>query len=147
MLEEAVGMNDAYHRPPPAISHGGRNSPRDSDADELLRILYRSITEWVKEGETAGGEDDEKDKDSKVSVKAEDEKTTKSGKVKQATTNTLNAIAEYYVDVLAFLQAVAVKSLQVIAAPLSLRADKRARIWFCCWTDVNLPTPPNPAPQ
>ena len=34
-----------------------------------------------------------------------------------------------------------------ITAPLSLRADKRARVWFQRWTDVNLPTPPNPAPQ
>ena len=31
-------------------------------------------------------------------------------------------------DILAFLQAVAVKSPRVIATPLSLRADKKARV-------------------
>ena len=50
-------------------------------------------------------------------------------------------------DVLAFTQAVAIKSPRVIAAPLSLHADKRARVWFQRWTYVNLPTPPKPAPQ
>ena len=50
-------------------------------------------------------------------------------------------------NILAFLQAVAVKSPQVIADPLSLRTDKRVRVWFHHWTDVNLPTLPKPAPQ
>ena len=59
----------------------------------------------------------------------------------------LTTIANYCNDVLALLQAVAVKSPRVITAPLSLRADKRACIWFQRWTDVNLPTPPKPAPQ
>ena len=39
------------------------------------------------------------------------------------------------------------KSPRVIAAPLSLRADKKARVWFQRWTDVHLPKPPTPAPQ
>ena len=30
---------------------------------------------------------------------------------------------------------------------VSLRADKRARVWFQIWTDVNLPKPPTPYPQ
>ena len=48
---------------------------------------------------------------------------------------------------MAFLQAVAVKPPRVIAAPLSIRADKKARVWFQRWTDVHLPKPPTPAPQ
>ena len=32
-------------------------------------------------------------------------------------------------------------------APLSLRADKPARVWFQRWTDVNLPKLPTLAPQ
>ena len=39
------------------------------------------------------------------------------------------------------------KPPRVIAAPLSLRADKKARVWFQRWTDVHLPKPPTPAPK
>ena len=47
---------------------------------------------------------------------------------------------------MAFLQAVAVKSPRVLAAPLSLRADKRARL--VPTMDIrNLPKPPMPTPQ
>ena len=41
-----------------------------------------------------------------------------------------------------FLQAVVFKSPQVTAVTLSLCTDKRARVWFRCWTDTNLPTAP-----
>ena len=50
-------------------------------------------------------------------------------------------------NVLALLQSIAVNSPQVIADPLSLRADKRVHVWFRCWTDVNIPRPTNLAPQ
>ena len=43
-------------------------------------------------------------------------------------------------DILVFLQAVVVKAPWVAAAPLMLRADKRARAWFCCWL-VHHPAP------
>ena len=56
-------------------------------------------------------------------------------------------ITENYDDVLDFLQAVAVKSLRVTAAPLSLCAGKRARTWFFQWDETNLPTPPKIVPQ
>ena len=59
----------------------------------------------------------------------------------------MTTIADYCDDVLAFLQAVAVKYTRFIAAPLSLHADRRAPIWFQRWSDINLPTPPNPVPQ
>ena len=59
----------------------------------------------------------------------------------------LTTIIEDYDDVLALLQAITVKSPKGIVAPLSLCADKRARVWFCCWTDINLPTPPKTDPQ
>ena len=100
----------------------------ESDAGKLLKIFARSITEWAKEGETASEENDNNDKDSKSSVEAEDEKTMKTGKEKLATAETLSTIADYCNDVLAFLQAVAVNSPRVIADPLSLRVDKRARL-------------------
>ena len=48
---------------------------------------------------------------------------------------------------MAFLQAVAVKSQRFISSPLYLGTDKRAHVWFRRWTDNNLPTTPNPAPQ
>ena len=72
---------------------------RESDAGELLEIFDRSITEWAKEGETSGGEDDENDEDREVSVEAEDKKTPKTGKAKQATAETLTTIAENCDDV------------------------------------------------
>ena len=57
------------------------------------------------------------------------------------------AIADNCDDVFAFIQAVAVKSPRVIAAPLYLRADKRAQFWFRWWSDINLPASDNTAPQ
>ena len=79
-------------------------------------------------------------------------KARKLRKAKQdsAETATAETLAPFTVDcndVLAFLQAVAVKSPRVIAAPLSLRAYKKARVWFKRWTDMHLPKPPTPTPQ
>ena len=81
------------------------------------------------------------------SVESDDENTTKKGKENLATTNTLATIADDFGNVLALLQAVTFKSPRVIADPLSLRTDNRACVWFRCWKDVNLPTPPKPDPQ
>ena len=71
----------------------------------------------------------------------------KTGKANLATAKTLAIIAEDCDDFLAFLKAAAVKSLRVIADPLSLHADKRARVWLCCWIYINLPTMPKPDPK
>ena len=59
----------------------------------------------------------------------------KLGKAKQASAETAAAetLTPFAVDCnefLAFLQAVPMKSPQVIAAPLSLCTDKKARVWF-----------------
>ena len=40
-----------------------------------------------------------------------------------------------------------VKSARVLAAPLSVCVDKRTRVWFQQWIDVNLSKPPTLAPQ
>ena len=117
-----------------------------SDTGELLKIFARSITERAEEGEDAEGDDDNENK-SECGVEAEDKNTTKTGKTNQSTANTLATIADNCNGVLTLLQAVAVKSPRVTAAPLSLRVEKRARVWFCCWTDTKLRTPPKPAPQ
>ena len=66
---------------------------------------------------------------SKASAKTPAAKAMKPGKAKQASAKTaavetLTSFAVDCDDVLAFLQAVAVKTPLVIAAPLSLRADK-----------------------
>ena len=117
------------------------------DTGDLLKIFARSITEWAKEGEDASGEDDNDDDKSKGSIEAKERKTTKKGKAKQATTEMLVTITDDCEDVLAFLQAVRVKSPRVTAASLSLCAEKRTRVWFRRWTDTNLPTPTYPDPQ
>ena len=75
-----------------------------------------------------------------------DEKV-KPGKAKQAASDTLTTIADDCINVLAFLQDVAVKSTRVITAPLSLRAYKHARIWFQRLADVNISVMPKPSPQ
>ena len=80
-------------------------------------------------------------------MKEEDEKITKKGKAKQATTETLSTIADGCDDFLDFLQAVAIKSSRFIAAPFFLRTNKCTRVWFRHWTEINLPTLPNLDPQ
>ena len=96
-------------------------------------------------------EEDENDEeeDNKGSEEEEKEEYTNNntGKKKKATYKTLDTITEDYNNVLAFLQAVEVKSLQVTAAPLFLRADKRARIWFQQWSGNNLNNPDKTAPR
>ena len=49
----------------------------ESDTGNILKIFDRFITEWAKERVTASGEDNDNNKDSKVSVESEEEKTTK----------------------------------------------------------------------
>ena len=71
----------------------------------------------------------------------------KQGKAKKSTVETLITIEDNCDNVLSFLQAVKFKSPRVIVAPLSHRADKRARVWFYRWTDVTLTTPVKPYPQ
>ena len=122
-----------------------------SDAGELLKIFARSITEWALDTAPPSEANEASDGDSVVTVEApeasEGKKSRKSKasaetpavearkpvKSKQASADMAAAktLASFTVDcddVLAFLQAVAVKSPRVIAAPLSLRADKKVRV-------------------
>ena len=138
------------------------------DGGELLKIFARSITEWALDGDPSSEADEASDDNSAVTIEAVEAKnpgkakeasaetaaseTKNSGKMKQASAETaaaetLATISDSFDDVLALLQAVAVKSPRVLAVPLSLRADKRARVWFQQWTDANLPKPPTLAPQ
>ena len=109
-----------------AILHG------ESDAGELLKIFDRSITEWLSDADSLSEADEANDNNSVVMIEAAEAKA-KPGKAKQASAETaaaktLATIADYCDNVLVLLQAVAVKSPRVLAAPLSLRADKRARL-------------------
>ena len=133
-----------------AIIHG------KSDTSELLKIFSRSITEWALDAAPTSEADEASNDNSVVKVEATEEKksdktkqdsdktaavktasseTKKPGKSKQASAEMADAemlasIADDCDNVLAFFQAVAVKSPRVIAAPLSLCADKRVRVWF-----------------
>ena len=140
-----------------AILHG------DSDAGELLNIFTRSITEWALDANPSSEAIEASDNNSVVTIEAAEAKkpgkakqasdeTKNPGKAKQASTETAAAktmasIADNCNNILAFLQVIAVKSTRFLVAPLSLRADKRVRVWFQRWTDVNLLKPPTPAPQ
>ena len=140
----------------------------ESDAGELLKIFTRSIMEWASDADPLSEAVEASDNDSVVTIKAAEAKkpgkakqasaktapaeTKNPGKAKQdsaktAATETLATISDDCDNVLAFLQAVAVKSPRVLAALLSLCVDKRACVWFQQWTGVNLPKPPTPAPQ
>ena len=68
------------------------------------------------------------------------------GKTKQATTKTLVTITDDCDNVLALLYAVSVNLPQVTVAPLSLYADKRARMVLSL-DRHQTPMPPKPAPQ
>ena len=74
-------------------------------------------------------EDEANDKDIVITIEAAEAKAnpgkSKQASAKTAADKTLVTIADDCDDVLAFLQAVTVKSPRVFAAPLSLRADKR----------------------
>ena len=124
-----------------AILNGGY------DAGKLLKIFARSVTEWVKEGEDTSKDDDGEDNKSEVGVEAEEENITNNGKTKQDTSDMLATIADNCENVLAFLQAVTVKSPRVTTAPLSLHATKRVCVWFHQWKETNLPIPPKLSPQ
>ena len=145
-----------------AIVHG------ESNAGELLKIFAQSITEWASDAAPSSEANEASDNNSVVTVEAAEAKnpgktrqasaetaaakTKNLGNAKQASAETAAAETLAYItedcdDVLAFLQAVAVKSPRVIAAPLSLRVDKCARVWFQRWTDMNLAKPPTLAPQ
>ena len=97
------------------------------DAGELLKIFARSIMEWANEEENTSEADEANNDDIVVTIEDEDAKA-KPGKAMQAATKTLTTITEDCDNILAFLQAVAVKYPRVIAALLSLCADKRARL-------------------
>ena len=125
-----------------------------SDAGYLLKIFACSITEWASDADSSSEADEANDENSVATIEAEEAKESranpdkaKKASAKTAAANTLATIADYCDDVLAFLQAVAVKSTRVLAAPLSLCADKHAHVWFQQWTDANLPKPPTLAPQ
>ena len=110
----------------------------------------------ASDADSSSEADKANDDNSVVTIEAAEAKS-KPGKAKQASSETaaaetaavetLATISDNCDDVLAFLQAVSVKSPQVLVAPLSIRVYKRARVWFQRWTDVNLPKPPTPAPQ
>ena len=74
-------------------------------------------------------------KTNQASTETATAKAKKPGQAKQASAETaaaetLASIADDCDDVLAFLQAVAFKYPRVLAAPLSFRTDKCARVWF-----------------
>ena len=128
-----------------SILHG------ESDTGNLLKVFYCSITEWEKDEDSTSEADEANDDDSVVTIDAKEAKANP-GKAKQASAETaaaekLTTITDNFNDVLAFLQAISVKSPRVIAAPLYLRAEKGAHVCFQSWTYVNLPNPPKPSPQ
>ena len=91
-----------------AILHG------ESDVGKLLNIFARSITEWASDAAPSSEVNEASDNNSVVTIEEEEAKV-KPGKEKQASAETaaaetLATIADNCDEVLAFLQAVAVRS-------------------------------------
>ena len=105
-----------------AILHG------ESDTGKILNIFAHSISGWEKEEETTSEADEDNEENSVITIEAEDAKLANPGKANQASAKTLTTTTDYFDNILDFLQDVAAKYPQVIAAPLSLYADKRARL-------------------
>ena len=107
----------------------------ETAAEALLKIFSKRIKKKEAENyieDTDVYEDSQSDKDN-------EKKRAKTRSTKCVTSrNATDRIAAECDDVLAFLLAVALKSRQVMVAPLSLRAYKRATSWFCQWSDRNL---------
>ena len=103
-----------------------------SDACKLLKSFARSITKWESDAYSSSEADEASDDDSVVIIEAAEAKE-KPGKAKQASAEmaaakTLATITDDCDNVLALLQAVAVESPRVLAAPLYLRAEKHTRL-------------------
>ena len=83
-----------------------------SDLGELLNIFAHFVTDRMEKGEDSGGENDDNDDDDESAggVDAEDKKTMKMGKTKQANTETLANTTDNFNNVLEFIQAVSVES-------------------------------------
>ena len=112
--------------------------------EDILKIFARSIMNREEEKDDSNGEED--NNNSKEEEEAEEDTKKKTEKKRKATVETLATIADNFNNILAFLQAVAVKSPWVIATPLSLRTNKQARVWFFWWYNINLPASPKTSP-
>ena len=95
----------------------------ETSSEDLLKIFTSGILDRAAEEE-----EDDRDEDEEES---KEEKKEENKKKKKATTKTLVTIAYNCDNVLAFIQAVTVKSPRVITTLLYICAEKRARIWFC----------------
>ena len=102
----------------------------ESDTGKLLNIFARSITEWELDADSLSEADEDDDDDSVVTIEYAEVKAkpvkAKLASVETAADETLATIADDCDNVLAFLQAVSVKSPRVLAAPLSLCAGNYA---------------------
>ena len=84
-----------------------------------------------------------KDKDSRYDKDNDKEKTKMSSRKDAMAHNMTDKIAADCNDILAFIQASALKEPGVMAAPLLLRGDKRVWNWFRKWESVHIT--PHPA--
>ena len=106
----------------------------ETTAEALLKIFEDRITEQDLEN---AAEESDADKESRSDE--DNEKISKKILTKDAMARDATEIITADCDnILAFLQAVALKSPRIQAAPLLLRADKRETGWFLQWADIKL---------
>ena len=106
----------------------------------LLKVFAKCI---AVEGSEEEDKNSSKEDDDDVTIEVEDmEDKSKDS----ANAETLTTIAGDYNNVFDLPQSVAVNSPQIISTPLSLLADKPARVWFRRWAGNNL-LPTTNAPQ
>ena len=133
--------------PPPPLLTKAVVLEGETAAGELLNKFTANITESGSESTTKKPEGDSKSKSDGENTKYVNEKTMYKSAMARGVTDEIAADCD---NIIAFLQAVAVKAPRVAAVPLSLRVDKRAWAWFRRWSAHHLSplyTPINAAPQ
>ena len=107
---------------------------KETSAEALLKISAERINK--QEAENAAEESDTVEE---IRTDEESKKRAKTISMKDGTArDATDRIADGFDNILTLLQAVVLKAPQVQAAPLSLRAEKRATGWLCHGEDRNL---------
>ena len=101
---------------------------RENVEEAILKTLVERINKQEADNSTEESDDDEESQSDEHNDK---ERAKKLSTKDAAARDAIDRILSYWDDVHAFLQAVDLKAPRVLAAPLSLQADKRATSWFC----------------
>ena len=102
-----------------------------ADRENVEEAILKTLVERINKQEANNSTEESDDDEESQSDEHNDKERAKTRSTKDAAArNAIDRILSYWDDVHAFLQAVDLKAPRVLAAPLSLQADKRATSWF-----------------